>query len=217
MQNILITGFTPFDGREVNASWVAASSSNREGINALEIPVVWGKPMRVLQSFCDNQCPQMIISLGEGREGWFDIETIALNTRNERVDNEGKLPAGEPIIPGAPDSISASINAGVLQRGLARHGYPIRISNNAGQFLCEETLFVLEHLRNRYQSLEKVLFCHLPPFGTSVHIRGESRTCDQSVLEDFTQALLRLSESPPDPSMPLEAARYQTPVVERPL
>jgi pyroglutamyl-peptidase len=202
MQNILITGFTPFDGREVNASWVAASSVKREDVHALEISVVWGEPLRVLKPYCDNQCPQMIISLGEGREGWFDVETIALNTRNERADNEGKLPAGEPILPDASNSRSASIDAGVLQRGLAQQGYPIRISTNAGQFLCEETLYVIEHLRDRYKPLKKVLFCHLPPFGTSVHIKGNSRTCDETVLGDFTRALLELSESPPDPSMP---------------
>jgi pyroglutamyl-peptidase len=202
MQNILITGFTPFDGREVNASWVAASSVKREDVHALEIPVVWGEPLRVLKPYCDNQCPQMIISLGEGREGWFDVETIALNTRNERADNEGKLPAGEPILHGASNSRSASIDAGVLQRGLAQQGYPMRISSNAGQFLCEETLYVIEHLRDRYPPLEKVLFCHLPPFGTSVHIKGNSRTCDETVLGDFTRALLELSESPPDSSMP---------------
>ena len=144
----------------------------------------------------------MIISLGEGREGWFDVETIALNSRDERADNEGNLPAGEPILADSSNSRTASIDAGILQRGLAQQGYPIRISNNAGQFLCEETLYVIEHLREHYQPLEKVLFCHLPPFGTSVHIKGKSRTCNQTVLGDFTRAILELSESPPDPSMP---------------
>jgi len=195
MPHTLITGFTPFDGREVNASWVAASSVTRKGVDRLEIPVLWGEPMKVLQRYCHERCPQMIISLGEGREGWFDIETIALNNRKERPDNEGCLPQGKPISGDGPGSISASINAGFVQRGLTVRGYPSRISSEAGQFLCEEILFVLEQLKDSHHQLDKVLFCHVPPYGTTVHIKGQVKSCNKNILAEFANALLDITSS----------------------
>jgi len=202
MQNTLITGFTPFDGRETNASWVAASSINRSHVSSLEIPVIWGEPLKTLSQFCDNQCPQTIVSLGEGREGWFDIETLALNTRMERPDNTGNSPEGEPINADGPLVRLASISAGLLQRNLAAKGYPIRISKNAGQFLCEETLYVLEQLKQAYEPLQKVIFCHVPPFATTVHVKGKPAICNATILKQFANDLLDAVASIPDTEIP---------------
>ena len=194
MQKTLITGFTPFDGRNINASWVAASSISRKDIDIVEIPVIWDEPMKVLQRYCKRQCPQTIISLGEGREGWFDIETVALNAREERPDNEGKLPEGKPVSKHGPDSRIASINASIFQRGLAESGYPTRISSDAGQFLCEETLYVLLHLKEDHPQLDHVLFCHVPPHGSIITINGVRRKCEESLLNRFTQRLIDIMQ-----------------------
>ena len=79
MTDILVTGFAPFDGRSVNASWIAAASL--DGVHKLEIPVVWGEPMKLLGQVIETIEPRCIISMGEGRDGWFDIETRARNAR----------------------------------------------------------------------------------------------------------------------------------------
>jgi pyroglutamyl-peptidase len=190
MQKTLITGFAPFDGREINASWVAASAIDRESVSTLEIPVVWGEPLKILSKYCSGHCPETIVSLGEGRNGWFDIETVALNTRMERPDNVGHSPKGEPINIGGPAAMIATINAMAIQRNLAGKGYPIRISKNAGQFLCEETLYVLEQLKQAHETLTKVIFCHVPPFGTTIHIKGKAGICNAVTLKQFANNLL---------------------------
>ncbi|MCZ6504283.1 MAG: pyroglutamyl-peptidase I, partial [Gammaproteobacteria bacterium] len=66
MSRILVTGFTPFDGRQNNASWIAASSLHGPDIRTVEIPVVWGAATKFLDSACVDHCPDIIISLGEG-------------------------------------------------------------------------------------------------------------------------------------------------------
>ena len=51
MSGILVTGFAPFKGRAVNASWITASAIASTGLaDALEIPVVWGAPWQILMN-----------------------------------------------------------------------------------------------------------------------------------------------------------------------
>lgn len=47
MSHILLTGFDAFDGREVNASWIAAQAliaghRSKHILHGLRIPVCWG-------------------------------------------------------------------------------------------------------------------------------------------------------------------------------
>jgi pyroglutamyl-peptidase len=190
MSNILITGFTPFDGRLVNASWIAAASLEGSGINTMQIPVIWGAASALLESACHEICPEIIISLGEGREGWFDIETRASNTRKERPDNNNRLPTGTPISQDGPASRKIGIDMGFLQRVLTGAGYPVRLSSDAGQFLCEEALYTLIKLQASHTQLRLVVFCHVPPYGTQVRIENQRIECNTAILTTFASRLL---------------------------
>lgn len=192
MNRYLITGFTPFDGREVNASWIAAGALAghlpNAGIRTLELPVIWNTPRTLLEPLCENDCPQAIIALGEGRPGWFDIETRASRSPADRTDNDGNPPADHPF-PEGPPEVHASIDAFTLQRRLARHDVPVRISRQAGGFLCEQTLYTLEMLRRQFPRLQTVAFVHLPPYGSPLTFKRRQRLCDESVLLDFSLLL----------------------------
>ncbi len=189
MSHTLVTGFTPFDGRTVNASWIAARSLAPEA-RTLEVPVIWGRPLELLGPICEEECPHTIIAMGEGREGWFDIETVARNRRNERADNAGTLPDGVPIIDQGAEQVEASINARAVQKALLGDGYPTRISTDAGAFLCEEMLYSLEQLRRLHATLQTVIFVHLPPFGTTVGVNETSQPCTEPLLEQFARTLM---------------------------
>lgn len=189
MSATLVTGFTPFDGRTVNASWIAARSLESNA-RTLEIPVVWGAPMAELAPICDQECPTVIIALGEGRPGWFDIETVARNLRADRADNNNARPEPAQILDGGADTVSASIDARRLQSALLAAGYPTRISGDAGAFLCEEMLYTLEHLRQVHEMLETVTFIHLPPYGTPVSVGGRTQRCDDALLSSFAGTVL---------------------------
>lgn len=187
LPQLLITGFTPFDGRAVNGSWIAAKTYALA--NHLEIPVVWGEPLPTLEQAVESLKPEIVISLGEGREGWFDIESQARNQRKHRRDNRAKYPISD-VIPGGAQTVKSTINASVLHKRLEDQQIPTRISADAGQFLCEETLYCLEHLKTQNDSLRTVVFVHLPPFGTSLTYRGEARIADEDLLQDFVQRLV---------------------------
>ena len=187
MTGILITGFTPFDGREVNASWIAAQTYR--DAEHLEIPVVWGEPMRHLKAAIIRYQPTTVISLGEGKPGRFDIETRASNTRKHRMDNEQQYPTGK-ILEGGPEVRMTTLAAKPLQQYIADMDIPIHISEDAGQFLCEETLYSLETLKTEFDFLDTVSFTHVPPFGTSVPYEGKQRRVDETLLKDFVNRLV---------------------------
>lgn len=198
MSSTLVTGFTPFDGRTVNASWIAARSLAGQA-RTLEVPVVWGAPLAQLAPICDQDCPTAVIALGEGRPGWFDIETVARNARADRVDNNNARPDPARILDSGADTVTASIDARRLQSALLAAGYPTRISGDAGAFLCEEMLYTLEYLRQSHEALETVTFVHLPPYGTPVSVGGRSRRCDDALLSSFAATVLNAvtSAAPP--------------------
>lgn len=184
---ILVTGFTPFENRTTNASWVAACSL--DDVVRVEIPVIWGQPAYLLPPLVAQYQPEIIISMGEGREGFFDIETLARNKRKQKRDNKGELPSG-PVIEGGQDQLAATIQAARLHAVLAAEQLPMRISQDAGGFICEETLYVLETIKMQHASLKTVVFVHLPPYGTSLTFRQETRICDKTLLSEFAGALL---------------------------
>ena len=187
MTRILLTGFTPFDGREINGSWVAAQQFSQA--KKIEIPVVWGEPMLALRDAIEQDSPDIIISMGEGKEGFFTIETRAQNTRKHRIDNNNQYPNGD-ILKDGPSVVFASINAQEIRDQLVHQDIPIRVSHDAGQFLCEETLYSLEILKQETPELETVIFVHLPPFGTSLEYRGINRSVDESLLQDFVEKIV---------------------------
>lgn len=200
MSHILLTGFTPFDGREYNASWIAARAlvgqhRSEHILHGLEVPVCWGMPKTALAPALEKWRPSCIIALGEGASGVFKIETLARNVRAIRQDNNGQLPAPALNDPTGPDTRPASAAYETLAARLSQTGYPIQLSSDAGAYLCEEMLYTLETLRSQHDFLQIVLFVHVPPFGTAVEIQGVSRVCDEGLLLEFAVQLLECVSS----------------------
>ncbi len=190
MHRLLLTGFTPFDGRQVNASWIAANALARVGhpgfqLRVLEIPVCWGEPRPALERALEAWPAHGVVAMGEGEAGVFKLETRARNQRRERPDNAGKLPEGQPVMPGGADQLWATAPCDRLLGVMRDHGVAMCLSTDAGAYLCEEMLYSLEVLKQARQSLQVVAFVHLPPFGTELRYRGETRDCDEELLLDF--------------------------------
>lgn len=195
MSHILLTGFAPFDGREFNASWIAARAligahRGKHVFHGLRIPVCWGQPRLALREALVRWQPSCVIAMGEGATGQFKIETRARNQRAPRKDNDGQLPAHSLIDPRGPDIRPASAPCAALCSHLSQAGYPVQLSSDAGAYLCEETLYTLETLKVQHIALQTVLFVHLPPFGSDLLVRGNARRCDADLLLEFCQQLL---------------------------
>ena len=166
---ILLTGFEPFGAeRPPNPSW--------EGIKTLDgtewrghrlvckqLPVIWGKPLEQIEGWVAELKPVAIFSFGQGGGGAFALESRAANRRGGGADNDGQRPPQPQIVSDGPDELKATIDCQRLKDWLTEKGHSVRISKNAGAYLCEETLYTLEYLKTKNQQPAHVMFCHVPP------------------------------------------------------
>ena len=200
MRRIIVTGFEPFDNRPVNASWIAARQMQEmrgeQSLVVSEIPVVWGEPENALDALlADEEKPAAIIAMGEGKPGSFRLETLALNRRAVKPDNNAQLPPHEQVNPLAPDSLRTSAPLHKIRQGLLARDLPVLLSVDAGSYLCEETLFHLEHRFKDYTHNQLALFVHLPPYGTTLQFKGRQRSCEETLLLEFGNDLLDVISS----------------------
>ena len=83
-----------------------------------------------------------------------------------------------------------------LHSYLSQRNFPVRVSEDAGQYICEEAIFALASLRNAFTELEKVFFCHVPPYGTTVEVGGSDILVDEVLLQDCVQLVLSYLDIP---------------------
>ncbi len=189
--DILVTGFSPFEGRSVNSSWLAAKSLLNDHphtrLSILELPVIWGAPAQSFDRYFNTRMPRIVLAMGEGKEGYFAIETIARNQRKQRPDNSGQLPPTAYISRTGPDQHVTHAPVRQIHEKLAEE-FPVELSSDAGNFLCEETLYTLGQYHQANRGPEMSLFVHLPPFGT--RLRDGGSICDEAVLARFSARLL---------------------------
>ncbi len=174
----------------MNSSWEGISWIDRDGVLLEELPVVWGEPTRRITKLVDEYRPATILSFGEGKEGAFHLETKALNKRDERLDENGELPALKFNLMDGPSERYLRTDVRELRAFLLEKRYPTLISSDAGQYLCEETIFALAGLSAINEELTRVYFCHLPPYGTEVEIANEKIRVNAGLLKGFVTKLI---------------------------
>ena len=165
MKHLLITGFDPFGGECVNPSWEAVSrlpdAVGPWRLTKLQIPTVFGLAARnVLAAAGEGMDAIVCVGQAGGRDA-VTVERIAINMASASIaDNHGSVPKEEPVIPGGPDGIFATVDVAAMARAVCDAGLPGKISNTAGTFVCNDTLYRLLH---RFAgSGTRVGFIHVP-------------------------------------------------------
>ena len=106
MKKLLITGFEPFGGEEINPSWEAISRLperiNEYTLFKLRIPVEFGKAAECVLQEAEEIRPDVILCIGQaGGRGAITPELVAINLRYAKIpDNAGYQPMDEAIIKG---------------------------------------------------------------------------------------------------------------------
>ena len=151
MKHLLITGFDPFGGESVNPSWEAVSRLpdviGDYRLTKLQIPTVFGTAADTVLAAAMEDAPDVILCVGQagGRDA-VTPERIAVNMASARIpDNEGNQPLETPILPGAPDGIFSTVPVVAMADAITAAGLHGKISNTAGTFVCNDTLYRLLH------------------------------------------------------------------------
>lgn len=165
-RKLLITGFDPFGGASVNPAWQAVQllpgTIADFTVHKLEIPTVFGKAAEMVMRKAEEISPDVILCIGQaGGRSAVTPERIAVNIRDARIaDNEGNQPKGEFCAADGPAAYFATVPVMAMADAIQAAKLPGTVSNSAGAFVCNDTLYCLLH---RYAGTEtKVGFIHVP-------------------------------------------------------
>lgn len=166
MMKLLITGFDPFGGGEINPSWEAVRRlPDRIGeyeLCKLQIPTIYGIAAETVLQAAEGFAPDVIICVGQaGGRAAVTPERIGINVRTAKIpDNAGNQPVEQSVVAGGPDGIFSTLPVKAMVDGITGAGLPGAVSNSAGTFVCNDVLYtLLYHYRN---TAVRVGFVHVP-------------------------------------------------------
>lgn len=168
MKHILVTGYGPFGGLDVNpsAKLVAALDGLTFGdalVVGRSLPVSTRDLRERLYAHADEVKPAAIICIGLfPGEPVIRLERLAINFTEFGIpDNDGAIHR-DVVAAGGPDAFKATWPVREIHRRLLEAGVPARISEHAGTFLCNATLYhALSHFDGRPDA-PKIGFIHVP-------------------------------------------------------
>ncbi|WP_165251118.1 pyroglutamyl-peptidase I family protein [Paludisphaera soli] len=202
---ILLTGFEPFGkGKPPNSSWEGIKGlDGREWrgykLVARQLPVVWDEPLKRLEALVAEHDPVAVFAFGQGRPGYFTIEGLARRDRWAFPDNDGKKPGRPAIAADGPIAFVATADVERLVGALVERGRTVKVSDEAGRYLCEEMLYSLEYLKKAGKIRGPVLFSHVPPLGVKVPYRDVDAPYVESYVMDLLDAWRELDQAAPRP------------------
>jgi pyroglutamyl-peptidase len=166
MKKLLITGFEPFGGENINPSWEAVSLlPDRIGnysLKKLRIPVVFGKAAETVLQTADSLAPDVILCVGQaGGRNAVTPELVGINLRYAAIpDNAGYQPQDEPILAGGQNAYFATVPVRKISAAIQAEGIPSQVSYSAGGYVCNDLLYTL--LARFDGTNTQVGFIHIP-------------------------------------------------------
>ena len=166
MKKILITGFEPFGGENINPSWEAVSRLPDEvgeyALTKLRIPVIFNEAASAVIEYADKFRPDAIICVGQaGGRNAITPEMVGINLRHASIpDNKGNMPKDETIKEGEDAAYFSTIPVRSIVESINKAGIESKVSYSAGAYVCNDVLYtLLSHYKN---SAVKVGFIHIP-------------------------------------------------------
>lgn len=166
MKRLLITGFEPFGGEEINPSWEAVTrlpdEINGYSLTKLCLPVVFGKAAERVIGIAEEIDPDVIICVGQaGGRSSITPELVGINLRHASIpDNDGNQPRDERISESGDVAYFSSLPVRKMSDVISSAGIPSAVSYSAGAYVCNDVLYTL--LLHFEKSKTRVCFIHIP-------------------------------------------------------
>ena len=165
-RKLLITGFDPFGGADINPAWEAVKllpdTIGDFELTKLEIPTVFGLATEKVLEKAEEIHPDVILCIGQaGGRAAVTPERIGVNIRDAKItDNAGNQPEGQFVAEDGPAAYFATVPVMAMADAIQAADLPGQVSNSAGAFVCNDTLYGLLH---HYAGTQvKVGFIHVP-------------------------------------------------------
>ena len=166
MKKLLITGFEPFGGEEINPSWEAVlrlpDQISEYTLSKLRLPVEFSRAADCVLRAADEVRPDVILCIGQaGGRSAITPELVAINLRYAKIpDNGGYEPKDEPIIVGGSCAYFSTLPVRKMADAIHSFGIASQVSYSAGAYVCNDLLYTL---LSRFEGTQtRVGFIHIP-------------------------------------------------------
>ncbi|MEC0202815.1 pyroglutamyl-peptidase I [Paenibacillus lautus] len=164
MLKILISGFEPFGGSSINPTEKLVKEIKHDAfpgaeIRTLLLPVHYDECADILLQEMKAYEPDAVIACGvAGGRTAITPERIAINIKDippesTISDNRGARPQDEPIDADGPDGLFSTLPIRSMVNRLKEAGIPASVSNTAGTYICNNTMYaILNEIRLQQRS-----------------------------------------------------------------
>lgn len=190
---LLLTAFNAFGSLPVNPSQVlveryVGSADRLPGcqIQSQILETSYALAEQHIVDLLDQFRPDVLLMFGVAQQrGLLSIERRAKNWDAATLpDNSGDLRTGEAIRPEGPAEYLTTIPAGRLVEALHGKSIPAELSDDAGAFVCNHTLYAALHHSQKTGTATRCGFVHIP-------LPAEMRTNEPSGSDMTFDDLLR--------------------------
>jgi len=165
---ILVTGFAPFGGEEMNPAWEAVKRLPPTVAGAeivrLEIPTVFAQCGPAVEAAIQAHRPDAVLCVGQaGGRACVTVERVAVNLADAGIpDNAGAQPVDEPVRADGPAAYFATVPVKAMVENVRAGGIPCQLSNSAGTYVCNCVMYEVLHMAAvRYPGI-RAGFLHVP-------------------------------------------------------
>ena len=183
LPTVLIAGFAPFDGDDVNPSAQIAHALDGATIAGHRVigavlPVEFARALPALDALIDTHRPALVLALGlaAGR-GMISLERVAINLIDARIaDNAGAQPVDVAVVENAPNAYFSTLPLKAMLAALQAAGIPAALSHSAGTFVCNQVFFGLAHRLATRDARVRGGFIHVPCLPEQAARHGDAST-----------------------------------------
>ena len=185
---IVVTGFEPFGNINTNPSELVinhlTASSEYELITQV-LPTEFKLAGNLIRQLVQTHQPDVLISIGvaQGRT-YLSLERVALNLMDATIpDNAGIVADGQSICPDSPNAYLSTMQLNHIRDTLQQHGFPIKISNHAGAYVCNYVYFCALDEIHSLNLNTQCTFLHIP------HVINDNTPINQLALMGIVKAV----------------------------
>ena len=145
---ILVIGSAPFGGDPINPTYELAKLLNGTEykgyvFRSASFPVSRKQCMKAVEAEMEKWKPAVVIGVGlaDNRTG-VSVERVALNVADFPIaDNDGYIALNETLDCDGPAAYFSTLPLRACVKTLREAGIPARVSNTAGNFCCNLTMY----------------------------------------------------------------------------
>jgi pyroglutamyl-peptidase len=168
---LLVTGFGPFPGAPENPSETLVRALAEEppetfgasAFNAVVLKTEYRGSWVALQRLYSSFAPDVVLHFGlAARSDVIRIECVGRNSLDQtKPDAAGHAPSS--AVRSGKETLASTFPATAIAAALKRAGFPAALSDDAGGYVCNATLYRSLHAA---PPARRVGLVHVPPLGT---------------------------------------------------